>query len=381
MAMHENDILFQEWIARARQVDVLEAAQRHGAILKKKGAAEWAGPCPACGGTDRFSVNTSKQKFNCRGFGGGRVVSMVMHIAGLDFLQACEGLTGEPPPRGPSTMNHAEIEERREKLQMEAAEREARRTREQAAADEKRRTRAWELFQCGVRADNSVVARYLEARGIDPRSPATRRLRLLLDAPYWYEIDGYNRVIHTGPAMMAAIQGGDRHFMGVHLTWLADDGLDKARLLDPDGNLLLDEKGQRLKTKKFRGLPRGGAIRLTGDEPGDILLVGEGIETTLTAYDALTRRRQDLSIAAWAAASLGNLGGGGTGSEPDMDNPGFLPPEWAKRVVILGDGDSDPIVTRNQTERARRRCARLGIPAAVAMAAPGMDFNDMLGGA
>ena len=31
---------------------------------------EFAGPCPHCGGTDRFSINTKDQVFNCRGAEG-----------------------------------------------------------------------------------------------------------------------------------------------------------------------------------------------------------------------------------------------------------------------------------------------------------------------
>ena len=56
-----------EAIERARQVDILNVAERQfGAKLRKVTPTEWVGPCPKCG-TDRFSINTSKQIFNCRG--------------------------------------------------------------------------------------------------------------------------------------------------------------------------------------------------------------------------------------------------------------------------------------------------------------------------
>jgi putative DNA primase/helicase len=48
-------------IERARQADLLSEAMRLGARLKRIGGGEYAGPCPACGGGDRFSVNTRKK--------------------------------------------------------------------------------------------------------------------------------------------------------------------------------------------------------------------------------------------------------------------------------------------------------------------------------
>jgi putative DNA primase/helicase len=47
-------------IERARQADLLDVAQRFGA-LKRVGVSEYVGPCPVCGGKDRFSVNIKKQ--------------------------------------------------------------------------------------------------------------------------------------------------------------------------------------------------------------------------------------------------------------------------------------------------------------------------------
>lgn len=79
----------------ARQADILTVAQRFGA-LRRVGASEYAGPCPVCGGTDRFSVNSKKQLWNCRGCGkgGGDAISLAMHALDLDFRQAVAFLTG-----------------------------------------------------------------------------------------------------------------------------------------------------------------------------------------------------------------------------------------------------------------------------------------------
>jgi phage/plasmid primase-like uncharacterized protein len=60
--------------------------------LKRVFKAEWAGPCPVCGGDDRFSVNTDLQAWNCRGCerGGRDSISLVGHVKGLD-LKTGEG--------------------------------------------------------------------------------------------------------------------------------------------------------------------------------------------------------------------------------------------------------------------------------------------------
>ena len=88
---------FDDWKSRAQAADILAEAQARGAVLKRTGH-EWVGPCPTCGGRDRFGVNTAKRIFNCRGACGGDVIEMVMHLDGVSFMQACEALTGEPPP-------------------------------------------------------------------------------------------------------------------------------------------------------------------------------------------------------------------------------------------------------------------------------------------
>jgi hypothetical protein len=72
-----------ERISRARAADI---ACRVGAKLKRVTSTEWAVPCPACGGVDRFSINMKRRVFNCRGFGGGDVIAMVEHVLGLNSV-------------------------------------------------------------------------------------------------------------------------------------------------------------------------------------------------------------------------------------------------------------------------------------------------------
>jgi phage/plasmid primase-like uncharacterized protein len=92
---------WSNWFERAREADPLEVAERLlGAWLQKVGASEWAGPCPLCGGEDRFSVNVHKKLFNCRSStaGGGSPIDMVIHCTGYSLIEAAEAITGEPRP-------------------------------------------------------------------------------------------------------------------------------------------------------------------------------------------------------------------------------------------------------------------------------------------
>jgi Protein of unknown function (DUF3631)/CHC2 zinc finger len=82
---------FDDWTARARAVRIEREIERRGIVLKRVGV-EHVGPCPKCGGDDRFAINTAKGVWNCRGCDvGGDVIELVQH--------ACAKLTGEPPPK------------------------------------------------------------------------------------------------------------------------------------------------------------------------------------------------------------------------------------------------------------------------------------------
>lgn len=73
----------------ATTVGILNVAERCGARLKRVASTEWAGPCPVCGGRDRFSVNVTKQIWNCRRCGkGGDHIDMVRHMLGVSFTEA-----------------------------------------------------------------------------------------------------------------------------------------------------------------------------------------------------------------------------------------------------------------------------------------------------
>lgn len=49
-------------IEAARATDLVQLAQRYGVELRKESASSWCGPCPQCGGSDRFWIRESNQE-------------------------------------------------------------------------------------------------------------------------------------------------------------------------------------------------------------------------------------------------------------------------------------------------------------------------------
>jgi hypothetical protein len=77
----------------ARAVRIETMARDRGLRLRRHGH-ELVGPCPRCGGQDRFAMHTGKQVWHCRGCNiGGNVIALVMHIDGCDARAAAGTLT------------------------------------------------------------------------------------------------------------------------------------------------------------------------------------------------------------------------------------------------------------------------------------------------
>ena len=86
---------FAKLVDRAKQVDAFEVARRF-VQLKRVTAVEQAGPCPHCGGVDRFRINIKNGLWHCRGCDErGDVIALEMLATGETFIEAVEALTGE----------------------------------------------------------------------------------------------------------------------------------------------------------------------------------------------------------------------------------------------------------------------------------------------
>lgn len=180
-------------------------------------------------------------------------------------------------------------------------------------------------------ADGTLVETYLASRGLHLPPPNTLRFHTGLKHP-----SGGIR-----PAMVALVtRGADDAPLAIHRTFLSRDGRGKAPI-EPQ--------------KMMLGPCRGGAVHL--GVPGDVLMVGEGIETCLAAMLATGHL-------AWAALSTSGL--------RTLDLPRDV-----RDVIVLADGD-DP------GEAAARDCAwrwkREGRRVRIARPPQGMDFNDTLMG-
>jgi phage/plasmid primase-like uncharacterized protein len=81
---------------KARAVRIEDELARRGFPFWTKPRHNNQGhPCPMCGGHDRFSVNTRKQLFNCRGCeASGDVINLVQFLDGASFKTAVKMLAG-----------------------------------------------------------------------------------------------------------------------------------------------------------------------------------------------------------------------------------------------------------------------------------------------
>src|SRR5262249_56615822 len=88
---------------RAREVLIEDEIARRAIRLRGNGA-ERTGPCPVCGGDDRFSINTEKQVWFCRKCDArGDVIALGQHLDRVNFHTACQTLAGDPGALRPKT--------------------------------------------------------------------------------------------------------------------------------------------------------------------------------------------------------------------------------------------------------------------------------------
>jgi hypothetical protein len=156
-----------------------------------------------------------------------------------------------------------------------------------------------------------------------------------------------------------------------------------------------------LPAKKMRGTKTGAHILIASASAGTIarrLVVGEGIETVLAVWTAYREAGRDISdMAFWAAGDLGNMAGRATetvphptlkrpdnraqrvpGPMPDPDDSGLAIADEVEELILLGDGDSERVLTDYAMERGCRRYARPGRTVRPAFAPDEQDFNDVL---
>jgi phage/plasmid primase-like uncharacterized protein len=240
-----------ELLERARAVPIEDELARRGIKLRRTGA-ELNGPCPVCGGTDRFAVHLKKQCWNCRGCGkGGSIIDLVQHLDGCDFVRAIATLIGDSAraaPQGLATL-----------------------AKHDNGEDERASKAAWLWSQRQPIGEGTPPALYLRKRGYTGFFPASL---------------GYLPARNSHPAAMIAAFGvtEPRMIAGVHLTRLTLDG-DKAPNADGKSKIML-------------GTCKGVPIVIA--PPNDLLglAVTEGLEDGLSVSQAT-------GLGVWAAGAAG----------------------------------------------------------------------------
>lgn len=211
------------------------------------------GPCPKCGGKDRFRFTDYEGRglYVCNQCGGGDGFHLAHMVTGMSYGEICkqvEVLAGTVVPQV----------ERRSNGMKEVLEREWERAKP---------------IQVG-----SPVAAYLKYRGL---MAGSRHLRF---------VDGLTVEGVTCGAMMAEITDEEGKRVGFHYTYLWKEGgvWKKAKV-----------KTQK-RTRKVAQTISGGSIKLYAVERGGLIGLTEGIETAIAV-------RQLFGTPTWACMSTSGL--------------------------------------------------------------------------
>jgi hypothetical protein len=255
-------------VAAARSVRIESEIARRG-IKLSTGIVERCGPCPVCGGTDRFSINVKKQVWICRKCqAGGDVIELVLHLDGLSFVEAVRLLTGHAPPQKPAAGGHG-----------------GRYKDTGAPAKPPEPPPDNRPFAASIWSESGdpripLIKAYLGSRRIElPDEAANESIRFHAACPFDSE---------RFPAMVCLVRNiVTNEPQGMHRTALAPDGT------------AIKSKGKTLRMSL--GAISGGAIKLDPDE--DIeqgLCIGEGTETCLSG-------RQMGLKPVWSAVNTGGV--------------------------------------------------------------------------
>ncbi|WEZ84593.1 primase-helicase zinc-binding domain-containing protein [Rhizobium sp. 32-5/1] len=399
-----------EFINEARGVSVIDAAGIIGIKLKRR--MNYAGPCPDCGGKDRFSINQTLGAWNCRqcGKGGRDGIGLVALAFKHDlhtrsgFLEACADVLGRAVP----AEGGAETEEERaDRLQRIA---DQKRRNEEAATDSAKdgdSFRQYEMNQArglylhAAEGRHATLADYLRRRtGFEMPPQVFSNIRYQTKLTYWNGEDerGHKLSHYVGFGMLAPFVTIEGRITGCHQTWIDLSNGPKFRV-----DLGLDDKGEPLPAKKMRGTKKGRFIPLFGLLSSSRWVGGEGIENGLAIAGAEGFRADTFYF---AAGDLGNLAGPAdpksSFNHPTLkkaDKNGRLSPvrvagpvpkagqtaddamqvpDHVEDMVLLADGDSEPVFTAAAMARAENRLQRPGRTIRTWWPPAGLDFSKLL---
>jgi len=263
-------------IAQGKWPGILKAIGIEDKYLKNQ-----HGPCPLCGGTDRYRFDDKggNGTYYCSSCGPGNGVKLVMLFKNLDFKNAAMQIE-----QAAGFVKSQKYDEKK--------------------SDQYFKDRLRKLWMGSTPVSHGdPVCEYLEARGI---KLALIPFSLRFHANLMYYREGEEKVVSEGvfDAMLALITSPDGSGATIHRTYIKDGR--KAPVASPK--------------KIAQGLPiKGASIRLF--PVAETLGVAEGIETALAAA-------QIFGVPTWACVSASGL-------------ESWVCPDGVKNVVIFADNDTN----------------------------------------
>lgn len=275
------------------------------------------GPCPACGGRDRFRFdNKGRGSFICGQCGAGDGFKLVMRVQQVGFSEARKRVMAA------AGMAEGEAREHISRVYQPEVER----------AEPTRRVQTLLRESCAIE-DCEPARVYLASRALWPL-PAGALLRAHSSVEYWQDRQRIGRF----PALVTAIRDLQSELVTVHVTYLT-----------PDGRKLPDFEPRKI-LSPMTG--REGCVAQIM-ECGEVLGIAEGIETALSAAKVS-------GIPCWAALNAGLLAK-------------FEPPAEVYKVVIFADRDIAGLEAATALMERLQERVRLEIRTPKAK-----DWNDVL---
>jgi putative DNA primase/helicase len=284
------------------------------------------GPCPICGGKDRFRFDDKQGKgtWICSQCGAGDGPKLAMLLTGLPFRDMADRVRRHMGDERESERDRSDkLSTRYEPLPAPLV--------NLQEADPGKRDRMNDLWRrSSPIGDRDPAGLYLVGRlGMIPEGTG---LRYLDRCPYPHGDDH--------PAMLAMFTGADGKPSGLHRTYLTGSG-HKAKVENSKLSLgpLVD----------------GGAVRLA--PAGSVLGIAEGVETALAASILF-------GVPAWAALNAGRLAV-------------WEPPSGLEEVVIFADNDASFIGQTASFDLQARIADRMRVSIETPVE-EGTDWNDVL---
>lgn len=272
------------------------------------------GPCPMCGGTDRFRFDNKggDGTYYCNQCGPGGGMQLAMNYLGEDFAKVAarvDAIIGNLKPDAPSRP---------------------------AISDEERRDMLRSVYRSSQPIEVGDLAHvYLTARGVGELiyPKALRFARALKDG---------SGGVRPALVAMVGVYGEDR-FCSIHRTFLRPDGKAKAEMDAP--------------RKLMPGpLPDGACVMLSEYEGGP-LGIAEGIETAMSASAIY-------EMPVWAAINSTIMAK-------------WVPPPQCQEVAVFADHDAK-FGGQAAAYTLAHRLAVQGLTVSVHVPpVPGDDFNDV----